>query len=623
MYTVAIDTETHCFRPGSMAPKIVCLSWASPAGSGLYAGNEIERHLHVLFDKALCGEVVIVGHEIAYDMTCILSSYPALGPKVWAVYDKEAVYDTHIRHRLYDIRQGKHKSQKYSLAALSKRYLGRELDKGDDSWRTRYAELEHVPLSQWPQRAVDYAIGDAEATWALFELQQQKFAAVGYWAPTQHLNTRAAFALKLSSAWGLHVDLDAVEKLWDPMAEEIKQLAQTMEKNGIAVIKPSSSAHTGRADVVDVKKSTKKIRALVEQHFPGTPPRSKPSKKFPNGQIQTGEEVIAQCNCPELQGVARFESLRKIMSTYLSAMLKGVVHPSYNCPGTVTDRTSSFGPNIQNQPKRPGLRECFTARKGYVYVACDYDALEMRTLGQALFDLFGSSSLGQKFREDPNFDPHLEFACNSFLHIPYASADKSDPLVKKRRQEAKAANFGFPGGLGAAAFVSYAAGYGVTLTESESKEIRDAWLKQWYDMPAYFDLADYMTKQGSVEIPRTGFVEGRVRFTQAANVPFQHIAACGGKSAVYETTRRMYNVQHSMLYGSRLCAFVHDELIPESPEDVAAEAAEELSEIMIEEMEKYTPNVPISCEAYLMRKWSKKAGPTHHDKDGRLVPWEE
>ena len=75
------------------------------------------------------------------------------------------------------------------------------------------------------------------------------------------------------------------------------------------------------------------------------------------------------------------------------------------------------------------------------------------------------------------------------------------------------------------------------------------------------------------------------------------------------------------MFGSRPVAFLHDEIIIETPEENAASAADELSRIMIAEMRRYIPDVRVGASAYLSTLWSKKAGPVYNDA-GDLIPWQ-
>lgn len=66
--------------------------------------------------------------------------------------------------------------------------------------------------------------------------------------------------------------------------------------------------------------------------------------------------------------------------------------------------------------------------------------------------------------------------------------------------------------------------------------------------------------------------------------------------------------------------FIHDELLTEHPETVAARAAERVAEIMRIEMERVTPDVPQVVKPTLMRCWDKEARPVFDDS-GKLIPW--
>jgi hypothetical protein len=66
---------------------------------------------------------------------------------------------------------------------------------------------------------------------------------------------------------------------------------------------------------------------------------------------------------------------------------------------------------------------------------------------------------------------------------------------------------------------------------------------------------------------------------------------------------------------------IHDELMCESPEKVAPEAAVRLGEVMVHGMQIYTPDVQTVVEPVLMRRWYKDAKPKFNGA-GKLVPWE-
>ena len=65
-------------------------------------------------------------------------------------------------------------------------------------------------------------------------------------------------------------------------------------------------------------------------------------------------------------------------------------------------------------------------------------------------------------------------------------ANKRTPEVKEARQLSKAANFGYPGGMGPANFCDYAwASYGVRLTLAQSTKLKAAWMAVMCGVPSF------------------------------------------------------------------------------------------------------------------------------------------
>jgi hypothetical protein len=197
--------------------------------------------------------------------------------------------------------------------------------------------------------------------------------------------------------------------------------------------------------------------------------------------------------------------------------------------------------------------------------------------------------------------------------------------AKTARDAAKVFNFGAPGGLGAASLVDYArAGYGVTLTEQQSREMKAQWLRAWPEMVSYFEWINQAVGLGEAVLrhPITGFVRGDVGYTDGCNHLFQHLAAMGAKKALFAAAKEAYSEPDSPFYGSRPVVFVHDEIIAEVPEDRADAASRRLAEIMCSEMATLIPDVKITASPTLMRYWTKDATETY-DADGKLIPWEK
>lgn len=275
----------------------------------------------------------------------------------------------------------------------------------------------------------------------------------------------------------------------------------------------------------------------------------------------------------------------------------------------------------------------------------DYHCLELATLAQTNILWQGKSTMAEAINAGK--DLHLMMAAK-LLGIDYDEAKRrskaKDTTIKNFRQMAKCMNFGLPGGLGAASFVAFArATYDVKLcqlmgtaskcgermhTDPRSgrkvcadclevgKKLKAEYLLAWPEMPGYFELIGEVSEGpsgGALVIPGPpgvgpGLTRGGCRFTEAANAPFQGLAARGAKAALYAVSRECYLDRKSALWGSRPVVFIHDEILAEAPlkpDPVAA--AYRLAALMVEVMRRYTPDVRQKVEPVLMTRWIKGA----------------
>ena len=87
---------------------------------------------------------------------------------------------------------------------------------------------------------------------------------------------------------------------------------------------------------------------------------------------------------------------------------------------------------------------------------------------------------------------------------PFGGAEAARPdldwsrfdKLEKARQNAKAANFGFPGGMGARKFVITCKKQGISITLDQAERLREAWLGTWPEVRDYFGWASALTSQG-------------------------------------------------------------------------------------------------------------------------------
>lgn len=647
---VGFDTETFLIRPGLLFPRLVCLSVFADGAAGLHdAADGVDRALSWLADPA----VVLVAHNAAFDLGVLIAAAFNRGPDVgremlhgvFNALESGRVRDTMIREKLIAVAEGRRefdplarKPASFSLDTLVSRYLGVDIsaDKKDPTaWRLRYSELADTPVAAWPQAARDYAISDARYALDVFRAQGRGHRSCGGHVLVDECGnvtdegpqTAAAFALTLMSSWGVRTDPDAVET-WSAEIESAVDAGVAVGR-AAGFVRPDGSVNTAA------------LRARVEAAYHA---RGEQPGTTDGGKTSTDRDTLAGSGDPALVDYAASGFAKKQAATYLPVARVGTAIPVCGSYDTIreTGRTSMYQPNLQNPPRGGGYRACFVPRPGFLFCSVDYDTAELRALAQMHLWWFGRSTMADALKAGR--DLHLDLAAD-LLGIPYADAvaRKGEKAIKATRQLAKVANFGFPGGLGARAFVSYAGGQGVAINEHHDTDgrpsaarLREAWFAKWPEMTLYFDQIAGLTRFGAATVKQaqSGRVRGDVGFTQAANGFFQGLVADWAKAALWAVSVASYTGRDvlrapedgpppggaSPLLGCRPVLFLHDEVIAEVPEDRADICAREMARVMCAAAQPYAPDVPIKASPALMRRWYKGAEPTYN-AHGLLVPW--
>jgi DNA polymerase I len=600
---ITFDLETDPTAPGLKAPSIACTAMAvADHPPALFEGLPWDLEIALV-----PGWGPLVGHNVAYDMACIASARPDLLPDIFRAYRADRVTDTMLRQQLIDTAAGvmplmrKPKGPGYSLDAQAKRILG--TGKEGAEWALSYGALRHTPMATWPEGARTYPLIDVERTRAIY-WEQEKYP---QWLQDQFRQARAAFALHLTSTWGIVTDPQEVARLRASKEGEIRKLEEVCKARGWV-----------RADG---SRDTKKVMAAVEAAYGArgaAVPKTEPSGKYPQGQTKKDALTCLESGDEALTQYGKLGELSSFVDNFLPVLERGLLQSRYDF--AESGRSTSSQPNTQNFPVFGGIRECCVPRPGYVYVCADYGKLELCTLAQVCLDLFGRSALADMLNR--GIDPHLQIA-SRLAKISYSEA-----LARKRdlyleRQTGKVGNFGYPGGLGHTRMVQFAKQkYDVIITEGESRTLKALWLSELPEMNDYFAyVSDMVDRKGEIVQLRSNRTRGNVGYTDACNTLFQGLGADIAKSALFDVAEACYAIPSSPLFGCRPVNFIHDEIYAEAPEHRAAAAAVELGRIMVEAARPWLPGVMIEAVPLITRRWSKSAEPTF-DRNGELVPWE-
>ena len=638
------DSETELFRAGVRAPEAVCFTWQTDAPGDvphIVHANDSDAYNHV--KGWLTGHTLLVGHNIAYDNAVVGAKWPELIPAIFDKYDRDEITDTMIRQQLLDIAGGCFRGKlahfvkevideetgektqargarwiqyNYGLTDLTYRSMGYKLSKEEDTWRKRYGQLMNVMLCEWPEDAKHYALEDARGTLGVMLKQEEHVEYI----EDQFRQARYAWALHLTSTWGLRTHAAGVDVLEKETIAALAKIEQGLKDAGLVRHDGSRDTKRAKSRMLAVCAAAGKVVRLTDK-----------------GGVSLDSDACKASEDDILEDYAELTSLKSVINKDIPVLRSGVTQPIHTNFGmAASGRSTSAAPNVQNPRRLIGIREAFVPREGKVFAQADFNALELRTLAQTCITLFGHSELGRVL--NAGLDPHTDFAC-SILGISYevgvrrAEKGAEDEEFDNARQTAKVANFGFPGGLGPAKLCLFARKtYKVKISEARAKDLKHAWIQRWPEMQDFFryvgDLIDKDTGEGTLKQLFSNRWRGGVHYTASCNSFFQGLGSDAAKRAHYLVTRACYvwapeeRASERVLYGSRPVNFVHDESILETDDGPSAhDVAMELGRVMVKGANEFLPDVPAKAAPLLARCWSKGAKP-RFDANKRLVPWE-
>jgi DNA polymerase-1 len=263
----------------------------------------------------------------------------------------------------------------------------------------------------------------------------------------------------------------------------------------------------------------------------------------------------------------------------------GRIHASYHIAGTKAGRFSCNHPNLQQLPSKaaPGFRRCIIAAPGHVLVGGDWNQVEVRAAAWL------SNDVALNHLYEVGRDLHSENAAR-IAGVPLAD------VTKDMRSRAKAVTFGTLFGQQPPGLVEYAfEAYGVNMSLQEAEAAQEDFFC------AYPQLREWMwdnwrackaTQEVRIGVGRmveaAWELEGRIRFTQACNLPIQGICA----DAMLRAIRLVYGRLARAGIRGGLVASVHDELMVEVVEADATATREILHQAMLDAFRITFPGAP-------------------------------
>jgi DNA polymerase I len=301
----------------------------------------------------------------------------------------------------------------------------------------------------------------------------------------------------------------------------------------------------------------------------------------------------------------RNHELKFVESAIDATRSDGRIHATFNPVGAKTGRFSSKDPSLQNiprpnprkHPERFPIRELFHASPGKKLVIADFSQME----------LFAAAVIAP----EPKM---LEaFRMGEDLHCRTASVLLGREIIKADKDErslAKAVNFGLLYGQKGPGLKEYARNaFDVDMTEAEANRFYDKFFHEYQGLAAWHAQAKSDASDPTKIEVRTLAVGRRQyigdqwwkRFTSLLNTPIQGSCAEVTKLALVEINRQLQG-------RAELVNCVHDEIIVECDEALAATVKDEIERIMMECSGDILDGNVSDVEADIVDTWADKGG---------------
>ncbi|RKU20177.1 DNA polymerase I [Candidatus Poribacteria bacterium] len=600
---ISFDTETD----GLEREATLCgLSFSWKPKQGVYVpvrSPQPEDHLDtdtvlsalkpILEDPALpkCG------HNLKFDAGILIRN----GVKL-----QGAAFDTLLASQLVDARTPSHNLDTLALLHLEHKMISfEELTTGSDRTGEATSPLQATDLGE------------------LFEVeaeQQKTIDEVPLEQATIYAAEDADIALRLYHFLTPKLEEIGITDLARDIESPLAPILAEMEYNGIVCDKEELKRQsTVISELVDARQ--KEIHEIVGYPCNIDSPRQlaqvlfdelgfKPVKRTRGGRVSTDVTVLEalslredindpKTSVPRL--IIEYRQFRKLQSTYLAQLQNAVdpktqrIHTHLYQLTTATGRLKSDHPNLQNIPVRTEigrqLRRAFRAPEGYKLICADYSQIELRILAHFSED----ESLIETFTQD--LDIHTAVASQVF-EVPAAS------VTRELRDKAKTINFGIIYGVSPTGLSRRIKGMRVKEAAALIDDYKtrfpgiDRFLQQCVQQASDHGYVSTLTgrRRAIPEIYATNRSRRSLGERLAINTVVQGSAADLMKAAMVHVQHRIDKDKLPL----KMLLQIHDELVLETPEALAAEHAA----IVCEEMEKaMSLRVPLRTEAGIGDNW--------------------
>ena len=577
---IAVDTETDgLYRNAGLCG--ISFSWRPK--QGVYVpikSPDPEKHLDqgtvLSYLKPLLENPNLpkCGHNLKFDASIFIRH---------GVQLRGVVFDTMLASQLVDPRQPSHNLDNLALLHLSHKMIPLSALIGDEEDST---SIDKIPIEEVTQ----YASEDTDIVLQLYHFFKPKLEETDTDELVSEIESPLGPVLALMEFNGIMCDTDEIDK----QSKIVAQIVDEREKEihdlvgyGFNIGSPSVLAEVlfdeiGFAPVRKTKTGKNSTDANVLEALAAQEDINNPRTTVPRLIIE-----YRQC--------------RNLQSTYLGQLKHSVhddtkrIHTHLYQLTTATGRLQSDSPNLQNIPVRSEigrqLRKAFISDDGYKLICADYSQIELRVLAH--------------FSEDPKL---MEiFNQDMDIHTTVASEVykvSTDEVTRELRDKAKIVNFGIIYGVSPSGLARRIQG----MNTDEARELITSYKARFPGINKFFQSCIQQALDNGYVTTLTGrrraipeiFEHSQSRQSLgerlAINTVIQGTAADLIKAAMVKVQQRIDRDQLEM----KLLLQIHDELVLESPNELA----ETHAEIVAEEMENaMSLRVPLRTETGIGDNW--------------------
>ena len=577
---IAVDTETDglyrnaalCGISFSWIPKQgVYVPIKSPNPEKHLDQNTVISALKVILENP---ELPKCGHNLKFDASILIRH---------GVQLKGVVFDTMLASQLVDPRQPSHNLDNLALLHLNHRMIPLSDLIGDEEDST---SIDKIPFEEVTQ----YASEDTDIVLQLYHFFKPKLEETDTDELVREIESPLGPVLALMEFNGIVCDTDEIE-------QQSKNVAQIVEQR-------EREIH----DLVGYGFNIGSPTVLAEVLFDEI--GFKPIRKTKTGKYSTDANVLEalaaqeDINNPKTavpRLIIEYRQCRNLQSTYLGQLRHSVnadtkrIHTHLYQLTTATGRLQSDSPNLQNIPVRSEigrqLRKAFIAPDGHKLICADYSQIELRVLAHFSED----AKLMEIFNQD--MDIHTSVASEVYK-VP------TEEVTKELRDKAKIVNFGIIYGVSPSGLARRIQG----MNTDEARELIEDYKVRFPGINKFFQGCIQQALENGYVTTLTGrrraipeiFEHSQSRRSLgerlSINTVIQGTAADLIKAAMVKVQQRIDKDQLEM----KLLLQIHDELVLESP----TELAETHTAIVSEEMENaMSLRVPLQTETGIGDNW--------------------